>query len=307
MDEPVRRADSGVMTFAHEFLASRRLSAELLTASLGRALTPNETLLLSGSIADGNANAKSDVDLILIGDSLTAGRQIDISGVSGALICEPVSGAEVDVTVISPERAQQLGERFRTTLELMLNEAPGAESAVLFAFDEPEEALLHRLRVGLAIGNAAVMNGFRRRYRLDQLDVYSIAIGLFAYFTLCQDAEGMHRDDDGTSAVRVLQMAVDRLAGALLASAGVTLPSVKWRIRMLRRYQHQVGEQLATDLMDAMFPALGTDATEFGERVTGLAQRAIRSIFERRPELVVPLSAMAEKSDLSRLEPIMDA
>lgn len=291
--------------FARDFLASRNLNLDTMHRVLGRPLGEAEALLLTGSVSDGHANAESDIDLILIGGPLTAGVQFNRAGVPGAMLRDCATGVECDVTVLSHALVDDLGRRFRAAIDALLDhDAERSSASTFYAFSDEEQDLLHRLSTGIIVGNPHVIERWRSATQLDQLPTYLLTLGLFAYFSLRQDVKGQIAEGHGDNALHMLQIAVDRLSGAVLAAAGITIPTRKWRIRLLRKHEQTIGPELVAALTKHFFPAFGADAAAFGESLAEVAQSALTWMFGRRPELVEPLSKLVQRYQLNRFDSV---
>lgn len=242
MDGPAQRAET--------FLNAYGLSLDDVRGCTGD-VPPWETVIFGGSIPEGLANADSDIDILLVGDSV--------------FVDAAIPPYQVGDTAI---RFQPNLGRFRVQVETVpiahLQSVRRQMAEVAAGFETPENAVrsywlteldartIHRISTGICIVNPAVADQWNRQLRSDLLPTYLLATSLAQHKNLLEDALGEAAQDRRASALWALKYAVGFAAGALLASIGQTNPNAKWWVRLLELHRDEAGRELADGLVERM-------------------------------------------------------
>ena len=276
---------------ASRFLRRWKIRVEDLP-HFARPLDPTETLLLVGSVPEGLANPLSDVDLSIIGD-----RELDDGVVVHEANFQELSinledGPEINVNYWRAKDLEQLEARLKRTFTLINDPSlidGQAKLQRIERFDFTELLILHRIRVGLVLANPDVCERWRQRLLLDQLPTYSILHGLSNHNIYREDVIAQVRYGDPTTALAMLHIMTDHLAGAVLASLGETNPYPKWRVRLLKWYQGDLGNESVEQFMRFLFPERGADASEMVREALEFADKEIALIATRCPQTIAPM------------------
>jgi predicted nucleotidyltransferase len=279
------------LTRANEFLANWNMRAEDL-ASYFRPLKPSESMLLVGSISEGLANPVSDIDLLIIGDgTLDQGTVVSEPGFDESAVRLP-GGQEVNFEYWNAKEIELLHLRLEKAYELIMDPSL-LERA--YKFNEREVGFLHRLRVGVVVANPENVEFWRERLQLDSLQDYLVFQSLSFHFAYREDTIGHIRYDDSLSALCTFRMAMDALAGAMLASIGETNAFPKWRPRLLQRHQDVLGEDEVKMALRYIFPDSSVNVETLLPAALSFADTAIGELIGRRPMLIPLLLELGDR------------
>jgi hypothetical protein len=248
-----------------------------------RPLTPSETVFLVGSVPEGLSDPLSDIDLIVIADSSLGHKVMMRTPECEESVIRLPSGQELNFEYWNSNDLEKLVERLNTTMELI--DDPSKLEKII-RFGDRELMLLHRIRAGVPLVNPDVAEHWRQRLRLDKLPDYFIIMNLGHHYGYREDAIAQVRYGDRLAALNVMRMAMDTLAGAMLASVGSTNPYTKWRTRLLEKNKEALGEKEVAKLMRFLFPDINADAAQVVKEASDFADNAIAELIPRRPELI---------------------
>ena len=272
------------LTRANEFLANWNIRAEDLPGYF-RPLKSTESMLLVGSIPEGLSDPISDIDLLIIGDGvLDYGTVIKGPEFDEGATRLP-GGQEVNYEYWNTEEIERLAVRLDKAYQLI--EDPSFTQQV-YKFNEREVGFLHRLRVGAVLANRENVEHWRTRLKLDCLQDYLIFQWLSFHFAYREDTIGHVRYGDPLSALCTFRMTMDALGGAMLASVGETNAFPKWRPRLLKRHQAELGEEEVKTLLRYIFPDSSVNVANIIQEALSFADTAIGELIGRRP-LLIPL------------------
>jgi hypothetical protein len=186
-------------------------------------LTANDVVFAGGSVIDGVANDKSDIDLFLI----TA--RTDFAFTSLNDIFANLSGCNLDIRIIHSSKLEQLLEKF----ESWESEPRLAREA--FRFTEDERKLLHRLCTGVAISNQQYFTNLQARASIRQLAKHKLDWAIHLAHCIQVDLEGLRLAGDYHSMAIAAQELLGHVFDALLAINLNTCPNRKWRVRYISK------------------------------------------------------------------------
>jgi hypothetical protein len=212
----------GAATIDDEALAATALAAA--------GCSGEELLFLAGSTTDGLANRNSDLDLYVVGDfritgSETAARQ----GERTATVAHH-EGREVNVAVLDPAGLGLLRDAFRAAVASL-----SQERGIAQLVDEDNLKILHRVRTGRALRRADRLQELRDELGTGDLPRYLLNVAAIAAVNRLTDVSGELADGHADSAAWMYREALVHTGQCALAAAGVTVPSVKWLVRLLQR------------------------------------------------------------------------
>ncbi|MHB9757136.1 nucleotidyltransferase domain-containing protein [Streptomyces sp. BYX5S] len=224
-------------TTDHEALAATALAAA------GRG--GDELLFLAGSTTDGLANRNSDLDLYVVGDCRVAGSETAARQGERTATVAYHEGREVNVAVLEPAGLDRLREAFRAAVASLAEERGIAQLV-----DEDNLKILHRVRTGVALRRPDRLQELRDDLGTDDLPRYLLNVAAVAAVNRLTDVAGELADGHADSAAWMYREALVHTGQCALAAAGVTVPSVKWLVRLLQRETAAAGDTAFTRCAD---------------------------------------------------------
>jgi hypothetical protein len=264
---------------ALQFLANWQISFDDLV-NFVRPLLRSETLVLVGSVSDGLANPLSDIDLVLIGD-----KGLDQGLVLRETECEAgvqqLRGHEVHVECWQRTDLDRIGEKVRCAL------AQPRHSASFYKLEQLSKMqlrLVHRLRTGLVLVNVENVPSWSQSMELGSAPEYLTRYWLNQFYSFRAAAAAQLRHGDPSSISYILRLTISSLAGAVLASFGITNTYAKWRPLLLQRNEQVLGKELSQKLLQYLFLKV-TDDASVGDAALSFADGVVEEIFDRYPSL----------------------
>jgi hypothetical protein len=190
-----------------------------------------DLLFVAGSTTDGLANRNSDIDLYYIGDMTVAGSETAARRHERTATIEYLDGREVNLAVLDPVGLRELKTAFDASAA-SLDDPRGIAQLV----DEDDLKLLHRIRTGEALQQPDRLDELRSDFGTHRLAAYLFAMSTIAAVNRLTDVAGEFTDGHVESAAWMHREALVHAGQAVLAADGVTTPSAKWLVRLLRRY-----------------------------------------------------------------------
>ncbi|GHH35702.1 hypothetical protein [Streptomyces candidus] len=213
---------AGPAAVDHEALAATALAA----VGCG----PEELLFLAGSTTDGLANRNSDLDLYVVGDFRVTGSETAARQGERTATVAFHEGREVNVAVLDPAALDRLRNDFRAAVA-SLSEQQGIAQLV----DGDNLKILHRVRTGQALRRPDRLQELCDDLGTGDLPRYLLNVAAVAAVNRLNDVSGELADGHAESAAWMYREALVHTGQCALAAAGVTVPSVKWLVRLLRR------------------------------------------------------------------------
>ncbi|MDJ0643762.1 MAG: nucleotidyltransferase domain-containing protein [Erythrobacter sp.] len=189
-------------------------------------ISPHAPVILSGSIASGLAGKDSDIDLYVFAD-----RSSGASAMPFQRSIHDVDGTQVDVSAIGQDRIAQLVARVKEFADTGCTDSIIADS-----FSEDERHLLDAIRSGLPIQAEEEVRRLCAPLEGDVLARLKFIRALAAVKRGQVSAEALRKQGDWRTLLFVARDVLDASADMLLAAAGNTSPSTKWRVRNLERH-----------------------------------------------------------------------
>jgi len=239
---------------------------------------PDEVVFLSGSYVTGHANPWSDIDLFVVG---TRGPSTDrhMVATTNRVVPHFLEGKRVDYEHWLPSAIDELSER-------MAAHTLGAGTSIQGAsFLQIELILIHRIRIGVPLCNAAGFDALQAKFDWAHFAGFLTEEAIRHLDAEVEDLIGMRKGGDRESALWVARQVVDVNVEAYLHSLGNTDPVAKWRVRYLDALDPSPRhDQLRADYDRLMYPDLAwlrsgehwhayvEDVLEFSNRVSAWAQ-----------------------------------
>jgi hypothetical protein len=277
--------DQGTMDI-QTFMTMKRLSFEkienAIRAQVG--LKVEDAALLTGSLASGVGNARSDLDVYLLTE-----RDLDAyqKGPSIPTHCE---GVFIDIEWVPSARLKMLQQALRVDVASDLRNALQVQYGSLdFA---------HRLLVGVPLYNADRVEEAQRLVDREALLSTLEAQGITGIEAVQIDILGAVEERDVLTASLLLGRLVGHINQILLARGDVTDPNEKWRWRHLTQL-HRLGALpnvpglSSADLLDSLVNCGTLTAPTYSgmraraRETVGLANRVIASAQGLSPERTV--------------------
>jgi len=272
--------------FLAEFLALAGLSFEDLVQAVRTtaAVRTSDCVFASGSLTEGLANARSDIDLYLI-------RRGADDEPDGQVIIIPVQSVLVDVELWDDRNVLTLVERLQQVAA-----RPSWDPKQTIHFSVEQLRLLHRVRTGRAVHGGEQLDDLQRR--IDQRTLCRLLFDRWMYTlgSLRLDIAGFLDANDPHSATLAVHAALSALAGALLAALGNSNPKEKWHHVKLRCLptgwdDELPGGRLTPDAPTALLHLGASNTvsspTDAADQLAGLAARIIpwaQARFERQDD-----------------------
>ena len=184
-------------------------------------IAPSDILFAAGSVIDGVANDKSDLDLFLITDR----SNIEFTSLND--VTTQVGDCYIDIRVVSTRDVATLIGQFQEWA------AKEREVREAFRFTEDDRKFLHRLRSGLALYGHGAFEELREQIAASQLARHKLDWAVHLAWTIQVDLEGLRIEGDYQSMPFAAQELLGHTFDALLAAHGNTCPNRKWRVRHL--------------------------------------------------------------------------
>ncbi|MFB7933644.1 hypothetical protein ACFC4C_31535 [Streptomyces sp. NPDC056039] len=206
------------------------LEALAVTALAAAGGSGEELLFLAGSTTDGLANRNSDLDLYVVGDLRVTGSETAARRGERTATVAYHEGREVNVAVLDPAALGSLREAFGASVASL-----SGEKGIAQLVDEDNLKILHRVRTGRALRRPDRLRELREELGTDDLPRYLLNVAAVAAVNRLTDVSGELADGHADSAAWMYREALVHTGQCALAAAGVTVPSVKWLVRLLQR------------------------------------------------------------------------
>ena len=240
-------------TNARAHLATRGLDLGSLRELLRPAADDETTLVLTASTTEGLANAESDLDVLALGVASFAG-QILVHEEAFDTSVTRAGHHELNVEARSVDNLKALARRIGSTIDC-IHDIDRARRGDALEFDlvrNEDLRLLHRMRWGVPLQETSGFRDWVHELRVDDLPLYLATVSLFDHFAQREDVIS-HVEGPEATCLRMLQLATDSLAGAVLATCGQTNPAPKWRPALLARSREQLGDEAVDRLGELLF------------------------------------------------------
>ncbi len=274
---------STAVDHANRFLSAHGLTLEHVARSVGD-VPAAETIIFGGSVCEGLANATSDLDLLLIGDSDIARGGAGLpqleAGETTIAFQRDLGPFRVQIERVRPAHLERIAEQMVETAESFRH--PERAERV-FWFGELDTRTLHRIRTGIALRHAQVADQWRTRVASEFLPTYMLATMAAQHSNLMEDAVGEARAGRQESSLWALRYALGFAAAALLASCGETNPNAKWWVRLLQLNREVVGVELADALVRHMTSGPSPDFAAHLDEVRQLCEQVVTTAVASNP------------------------
>ena len=218
------------------------------------------SVLVSGSIAEGNANAESDLDLLVLIDSdvdfLPSSEDINIEYGSSLEVLFYHNGIEINIDFMARNRLNDLIESFVSVAPALYNPAE-LRSLPIVGWEDLQ--FLHRLKTGWVIYNSEMVAQWQDEFIVELLPIYSSVRDYFEGIEMLEDTVS-----SSSSSQHVCHFmgrkSVEYALYALLAKEGYTSQSRKWTLHWCERLKSRPIYQLLEEGIDLLFP--NTPVTE---------------------------------------------
>lgn len=268
---------------AEAFLGRFDLSLNQLLEGIGD-VAPWETVIFGGSIPEGLANEKSDIDLLFLGDTDLLGSApiLPPIQVGGATIAfRPNLGSlRVQVETVRIAHLERLA---RQMSEVAADFQEPEKAACVRAFGELDLRTIHRVRTGLHLKNGQVAETWKTRLRCEILASHLLASQAAQMGIALEDATGELNEGRSESAMWALQRSIRAAAGALLASVGETNPNPKWCVRLLQIHRRMAGPELCDRLVEHLIHPQNDAPEQRFRQAVALCESVTRTALSRDP------------------------
>jgi hypothetical protein len=239
-----------------EFL--QRLGAQgiPLVDLVARHLAPGakpEAILLSGSLAEGQGNAESDIDILVLVESaldlaperhslrLTTGQSSEV-----LVYCD---GLEFNLEFVARDQQARLLASLVALAPALYDASEVERFTIIERFDL---RFLHRLRTGWVLEGDNAVERWRDEFLVDLMPTYLAIRYFFEYRESAEDLASL-RLSHPPSVPYVARQCAESLLAALLAASGFTSQSRKWFVRAVENLNGDA-LALARRALTMMFP-----------------------------------------------------
>lgn len=261
---------------AAPLLGNRTLIRERLLSALSEhyPAKSTDTIFLAGSVAEGYANATSDVDLFVVSDAPADGQFWQIPSLSFE-----IADTYCDVEFVPRETMSSLLDRLRIWAD---SEARISEA---LRFVHREWYVLHRLKTAVFLQNPVDAKELKLLAR--NLQIYKLSYSINWVMRYHVDILGLISRRDWVSARFMTQSLVASIFDGVLALHGDTSNSPKWRIRRLREldaawfeilpafHSGKSAEQAFADLYFADRISESKQVLEYAHRVIAMSRKFV--------------------------------
>jgi hypothetical protein len=205
------------------FLSRHGITLEAVVAEAKAAvrLSPGDVLFVSGSLAEGLGNEKSDLDLFL----LTPRTDIQFTSLNDVTVV--VGPCVVDIRVVQHAAVEELLGHF----DRWARQPRMARKA--FEFVEDDRRLLHRLKIGQALFGEDDFGRLQSRIDAADLARHKLDWARHLAEAIQVDLAGLLVERDPYTMLFAAQDLLGQTIDGLLAGHGFTNPGQKWRARQL--------------------------------------------------------------------------
>lgn len=187
--------------------------------------TSDAVVYLSGSLVSGHANPWSDIDLFAVTDRAPLGNVMRAD--TNLVVPHFVADRRADYEFWTPAKVAEMAGRL-AAYELGSGVSiPGA------SFLQIEAIFIHRVRVGVALCNAAGFAELRAQFDFERFAGFLTEEAMRHLDSELEDLVGMRKGGDRDAALWVARQTVDVAVEAYLHSLGNTDPVHKWQVRYL--------------------------------------------------------------------------
>jgi len=184
------------------------------------------TVFISGSLLEGLGNKTSDIDLYVIGPVQPNGELVISKKDFICIAKHRLAGRRVDVEFWQPQAVAELADRLSSVVI----------GRNLDAFECEEIDFLHRMKIGLPLLGAPLLEEWRRRFDFTKLVRYMKHQASVNLRDVVEDLEGMLDNGDIEVAVIRCHDLLGDLCEYGLRCVGETNPKRKWGIKLLSKY-----------------------------------------------------------------------
>lgn len=273
---------------ANERLSKFDLSVEDLLEESPE-LDQDGVIMLIGSVSDGLATPLSDIDLLVVGKRRPDGDLVLRESDRERAIRILDSGQEINIEYWGKERLKTISEKFANSA-FAINNPESTDEIVVF--DDQELRIIHYLIHGLMLSGKRRV--FEDVFDNDSFMDYLVMFCMTRYLALAEDSVGQAMENDFECASLHLRMAIEFLIGAEIASLGHTHPHLRWRLKLLRQCQPEIGEDVYQEYLSYWFGEPSTKKEDI-EKVLQFAQNRLGAIFMRRPKVFLAAGALRDR------------
>ena len=262
------------------FLQSRNLTADKILASI-RPVSDDEDLLLVGSVSEGNATEKSDIDLALL-------SMKPVTNHNGILAehswCQEnnfyIGRNSIGFERYKLEEIQKIGPLMKVMHEKLL----GQKDETVYKYpqlqlkgDQICMMVLHRIKTGITLIDNGVAETWRKALFLDDLNEYIMYTWGVWYIAAKGDYESQERGNH-ESGILSLRRTVANLIDIFCAAYGLTNVKSKWQVTKLNALRNVVAEPIIRNLIDLM--VYTTAANAYSNEIKQSLEKAKIDVYE---------------------------
>lgn len=249
-------------------------------------------VLFSGAIAEGFGHRVSDIDIIVLGCDPVVDELVVSTVEYDETVCRLSSGHLLNITYI---REQTLADIALKTLHLVSLLNPARSGILWYTLSDAELRLMHDIKVGCPLYSPDLCEQVRAKLLVPLLHLYAtVHYGLRAQ-QLFEDAETFAVTGEDETSRLMLHEAAQFLAASVLGGIGLTSVKPKWRVKLLRANQAEIGLEVVEILVETI---LGTFVCPVADQVNGFRSAKLKLDQDRIARLpeIAPFMAVVEQA-----------
>jgi hypothetical protein len=194
---------------------------------------PDVTAILSGSLAEGLGNVRSDIDIFVLGENPQSFAAAPDASQGGSTTVEGTYRSfryqgkrRIDVAFLPLSLFNDAAE-ILSRPESIVDVRPISEGHLI---------AIHRLRIGLPLLHPEVCDRIRAGFPFHKLSQYLQRLMVETLDSLLEDVYGMIEDEDIDTTLLRCHTLLQSAYGLHTFTLGNTNPNTKWALRIMRRY-----------------------------------------------------------------------
>jgi Nucleotidyltransferase domain len=245
-------------------------------------LSSNETIVLTGSVATGYANALSDIDLLLLGWDKWKPPRAALSMYGESFVFRLPSGHEINVNAYSDHFLTRLATRVSRCARVF----DDPDKSANWTFLKPDELrVLWQVYVGKPLHNYELAERYRSALGVVELPEHVALTHVMNHYTARKGAITELRDGQARTALLMLRSAYHCLAEAALASLGDLSNRKDWILRRFARHAGTLSEEQTAEYVRGICLWPEDNVREHVLRATQFGDTQITEIFRRMPRV----------------------
>lgn len=257
-----------------------------------------ESVILTGSIANGRGNKLSDIDLLLLGRGVEASLR-EQGEFDYGLTVEAHHRIEnnFEVETYTVVEAEMAAVRSSIEMAVQMLDSPSGRDDNIPVLEATTYRLLDDIRTGVCLHGPKRFESFKQDYHLDHIPNFVLMMALVDHFVTREDIIGQIDENRLDTAMMLTRDAADYLGRAILASCGQANTRPQWRLYLFDTIRSQVGDETIEKLRDYLLrpPHDETGVREYFQEFCVFADAQLVGLFGRCQNLVPAFAQLSQK------------